>query len=149
MNDISGFLKQCEALTSGQSLAEIIHKAIVLIDDPSYWCGQHRACIREHLNTQSGLPYIVEMQCRINDPRATCVNIEGAVARACNNLGVLPPFLIRYLDEAALAYLNTRGIGAFGTEPSIWNEYDVGWFGQQYGHEHAVNLLHEIYARVS
>lgn len=146
MHDASSFLTQCETLTGGQPLAEIFDKAIRLLDEPIHWCGLHKACIWELSETPSGLiRCTIHMPCRINDLRATCVNVEGAVARACNNLGILPPFLIRYLDEWALAYLKARGQSGFGEAYSAWNTYDIGWFCELYGYDHAMNLLHEIY----
>lgn len=149
MNDIHAFLSRCETLTGGQTPAQIFDKAIRLIEDPIYWCGQHKACIRQFLTTPDGREYYWERACRINDPRATCVNVEGAVARACNNEGIIPPYLINYLDKSALEYLKARGINDFGEECGAWSPYDIGWFCERYGHEHAMNLLHEIYGRVS
>lgn len=149
MNDILSFLSQCETLTGGQSPAQIFHKAIVLIEDPIYWCGAHKACIRHFHTTPDGRAYYWDVACRINDPRATCVNVEGAVARACNNEGIIPPYLLRYLDESVLAYLKEHNITGFGENCDAWNPYDIGWFCEYFGHEHAMNLLHEIYGRVS
>lgn len=148
MKEILPFLSQCDTLTSGQSLAEIIHKAIILIEDPVYWCGNHVACIRTEEQTPSGIPYVIDTACRINDQRATCVNLEGAVARSCNNWGILPPFLIRALDQWTLDYLKSVG-RPVGDEPSIWNPYSVSWFSSHYGHDEALNLLHYIYGVVS
>lgn len=144
MNDISSCISRCETMTGGQTLAQIIHKAIVLIEEPEYWCGQHRACIRQHF-VKDGIEYWWDLPCRVNDPRATCVNIEGAVGRACNDEGIMPPFLLKYLDECVLAYLRKLGANWVGETCDVWNPYDVGWFGETYGHDHALNLLHEIY----
>lgn len=149
MIDTLSFLSNCEALTGGQTAPEIFNKAIVLIEDPIYWCGFHKACIREHLKTPDGREYSRCSPCRINDERATSVNIEGAVARACNSEGIIPPFLLSYLDQSVLSYLWVRGETYVGTECGIMNPYDVGWFGERYGHDHALNLLHEIYGRVT
>lgn len=149
MQDFQSFLSRCETLTSGQSLAEIFDKAIKLIDDPIFWCGRHKACVRHFLKTPDGREYWWDTPCRINDPRATCVNVEGAVARACNNEGILPPFILQYLDRAALAYLAARGVKDFGEECDAWSPYDIGWFCEMYGHEHSMNLLHELYGAAS
>ncbi len=149
MLDTLSFLSNCELLTSGQTLPEIIHKAIVLIEDPAYWCGLHKACIREHLKMDDGREYSRCTPCRINHPDATSVNVEGAVARACNNEGIIPPKLLQLLDQSVLNYLNDRGVTYVGTESGIWNPHDVGWFCYQYGHDHAMNLLHEVYGKVS
>jgi hypothetical protein len=149
MIDSLSFLKNCEALTGGQTAAQIFHKAIVLIEDPIYWCGSHKACIRGHYRTEDGREYSWCSPCRINDPRATSVNIEGAVGRACNNEGIIPPFLLSYLDRAVLIYLRSIGATFVGSDAGVWNPYDVGWFGERYGHDHAMNLLHEIYGWVS
>lgn len=149
MADALSFLGACETLTSGQSLAEIIHKAIVLIEDDVYWCGQHKACIREFLRTSDGREYSRCSPCKINDPRATSVNVEGAVARACNDEGIIPPPLLTLLDQAVLDYLRTLGLTHVDAQCGINNPYDAGWFCEHYGHDHTMNLLHGIYQRVA
>ena len=144
----SVLLSYCQALTGGQSLATIFRKAIVFIEDPIFWCGEHKTCIREHFKMEDGREYSRCTPCRINDVRATSANIEGAVGRACNNEGIVPPFLLTLLDKSALEYLRARGVTYVGTQCGILNPYDVGWFCSHYGHDHAMNLLHEIYQKV-
>lgn len=148
VKDIFPFLSQCNTLTSGQTLPEIIHKAIVLIEDPAYWCGNHLACILTYVQTSSGIPYVIDTPCRINDQRATCLNVEGAVARACNNMGIVPPFLVHALDQWTLEYLRINGFNC-DEEAGAWNPYTIGWFGEYYSHDEAMNLLRYIYGKVS
>ena len=142
-------MQVCDTLVSGQTLPQIIDKAIRLIEDPVYWCGAHTACIRTHTTTESGIEYTIDTPCRINDPSATCLNAEGAVARACNNHGILPPFLIKLLDQLTLEYLQANGRSWIDEESGAWNPYTIGWFGEYYNHTEALNLLHHIYGRVS
>lgn len=149
MKDIAPFLAECDTLTSRQTLPQIIHKAIVLLEDPVHWCGRHVACRRVEMHTTDGIGYVLETPCRINDPSATCVNIEGAVARACNDRGIAPPALMRALDQWTLDYLNSLGVTGYGTEQGAWNEHGVGWFGEHYVYEEAMNLLRYILERVS
>ena len=149
MKDILPFLSQCDTLMSGQTLPEIIHKAILLIEDPIHWCGRHAACIHERAATTDGIEYLIDTVCKIDDPQATCLNVEGAVARACNNMGIVPPVLQRQLDQWVLDYLNSKGITSYGQVQSPYNGYTIGWFGERYTHEEALNLLHFIYGRVS
>lgn len=149
MKDILPFLEGCDTLIGGQTLPEIIHKAIVLIEDPIHWCGAHVACIQTHHKTSDGIPYLLDTACKINDPRATCLNVEGAVARACNNFGIVPPVLQRQLDQWTLDYLNDRGVTVYGQQQGIWCDVGIGWFGEKYTHEESLNLLHYIYGKVS
>lgn len=149
VTNILSFLKHCDTLMSGQSLPEIIHKATLLIEDPIHWCGSHTACIHQRVSTSDGIPYLLDNACSINDPRATCLNVEGAVARACNDAGIVPPILSKALDQWTLDYLNERDVTMFGQEQSAWNPYTIGWFGEYYSHDEAMNLLHHIYGRVS
>lgn len=149
MKDILPFLRGCDTLISGQSLPEIIRKAITLIEDPAHWCGQHVACIHTSHETSDGIPYQLDTVCKINDPRATCLNVEGAVARACNSLGIVPPMLQRQLDQWTLDYLNSVGTTAYGQVQSIWCEVTIGWFGEKYTHEESMNLLRFIHGRIT
>lgn len=148
MKDILSFIDQCEFLTNGQPIAEIIRKAAALIREPQYWCGRHTACILHEAKLSDGTQYQWCSPCRINHPRAMRLNIEGAVGRACNNEGIIPPHLLRYLDESVLYYLRMRGVTGLEEEAGAWSPYDVGWFGEFYGHDHALGLLDEIYERL-
>jgi len=77
------------------------------------------------------------------------LNVEGAVARACNNFGIVPPVLQRQLDQWTLDYLNDRGVTVYGQQQGIWCDVGIGWFGEKYTHEESLNLLHYIYGKVS
>jgi hypothetical protein len=149
MKDILPFLDGCDALVSGQTPPEIISKAITLIEDPTYWCGEHTACIRTYHETSDGIPYLLDTCCKVSDPRATCLSVEGAVARACNDLGITPPVLQRRLDQWTLDYLNDEGVTVYGQVADIWCEVSIGWFGEKYGHQEVLYLLNYIYEKVS
>lgn len=148
MQDITSYLGACNALHGDQPLPRIIHKAIKQIEDPQRWCARHQACVRWPVQTRDGFGGFQERVCRINDPQATCLSLTGAVGRACNNFGVVPPFLLKYLDAWVIHYARQLQPEREFGEVSIYNPYDAGWFNEEYTHEHVLGLLNTIYEHV-
>lgn len=148
MASATEFIDQCQALISNQAMRDIFLKAYELIKDPAGWCSHHRSCIRTYAQTPSGVPYSCDIPCRTGDERATCLNLEGAVAVACNGLGILPPFIMRILDQAVLDFLKSHKVQIPPEDVGAWNPYDAGWFAEHYGHEHSLELLKRLIEEV-
>ena len=86
MLDADSLLEDCDVLTTGQDLTTILVKARALLSDVTRWtCWAQARDIRG-------------FQVRIEDPRACCWCIEGAIGRVSNVVGVVPPSILRFLD---------------------------------------------------
>lgn len=95
--DVQTFLDGCSALTNGKAPSEVLLSARYLLGSPSSWTARARALDKHGA--------------RVNPSHATAVrwDIEGAVARACNDYGILPPFFTVLLDKAAAEYCPKYG----------------------------------------
>ena len=137
--ETTAYLAQCEGLTNGKSLADIIDTAIRLIDDPNHHC--RGAAARD----TNGKPV------RAGHPSAVSFSLEGAVAFGCNDLGILPPHLMRWLDTLLIVFLDLRSEDDKNqlALPGIMEPRDIGWFNDHYDHQVVMDFLHEAYRRVS
>ena len=120
MDNTKDFLDQCNALTSGQPLKEILSRARDLLTNPARWT--RRATARDiHGNkTHPGSQHAFRW----------C--IEGAVAICSNPGGIAPPAVLKFLDHIAAE--------AFGME-------SVNLFNDQHDHEDVLIFLDEAITR--
>jgi hypothetical protein len=85
--DLDSFLNAPGALTGGRDYTEVLNLAIELIADPVAWTQN------AHARTADGETV------KPSNPQAVCWCGLGAIAKCSNSLGIIPPQLIRYLDE--------------------------------------------------
>jgi len=135
----TAYLAQCEGLTNGKSLADIIDTAIRLIDDPNHHCRGAQARDAKGKPVKAGHPSAAEL------------SLEGAVARACNDMGILPPHMMKWLDALLIDFLELMDEENPNQPalPGIMEPRDIGWFNDHYDHEVIMNFLHEAYRRAS
>jgi hypothetical protein len=140
--DTSTFLSGFDALTGGQTLAEILHKVIVLLDDEDNWCQGVRATDGKVIKVhgEEDKLHIV----KANDPNAVAVSINGAIGRVSNEFGITPPFILDWLDRLVLEFVNDED-----KTKGVHNLHDLDWFNDTYTHEVIMNFLHEAYRRAS
>ena len=70
---------------------------------------------------------------RINDPQAVMWDVEGACGKVANPYGIVPPMIIKILDQIV---------------QDIWNtEEDAGWLNDHRTYEHVLILLEEAERR--
>lgn len=129
-----------EWLTEEQSLSQILRKTIALLEDPARWTTEALA------RDASG------ERVSIADPSAVMFSIEGALARASNDVGVVPPAILHVLDQELLDYLGlTTLIDEVDTrQPAvagILEERDLGWFNDSYSHEEILKFLRDVLSR--
>lgn len=122
--DIQALLQHCDTLTDGQSLLEILQRATAILENPLYWCQGAKA-----LSASMGCIGIAS-------PNAVALSIEGAIGRVSNSAGIVPPFILKYLDAVVLELVGEPG------EPSVYNEHDTGWFNDSFDHESILQLLY-------
>lgn len=131
MDNSALFLAQCDALTGGRGPKDILTPALHLLLCEERWCQEAQACTAEG--------YV----CRINDPQAAKYSIEGALAVCSNQVGVVPPSLMRLMDCMVIDFLE------LGTEAGIWEDRDVAWYNDHFDHLSIVELLEYTCWRVS
>lgn len=74
------------------------------------------------------------------DPTAVAWNMEGALARHCNEWGIIPPSILQHVDYCVPLY------SVYVQLPMSPDHFATfGDFGEYYHHEHALGLLN--YAR--
>jgi hypothetical protein len=122
MDDTRSFLARCDELTNGKTLDVILLEVIALIGDYRFWCQDAQACTTDRRPV------------RPRDPNATFWSIEGAIGYVSNQAGVVPPFIVRYLDALVLE-ITGCGMG-------------VGWFNDTYDHGTVIDFLEEAYRRL-
>ena len=135
MDDTVLFTENCDALTNGQTVAEILQRALAVLQDEDRWCREYRATDAEWNRVD------------IVSPAAVRFSIEGAVGRVANDVGIIPPFILRYLDEFVLYYLGLIGHLTTPSTAGIMEERDVAWFNDSYMHEHIVAFLEQAHRR--
>jgi len=123
MDDPASFLAQCDALTGERSHLEILTDAFALLSADGRWCQGAHALRADG--------YAV----RPNNGWAVAFSIEGALAHCSNQAGIVPPTLIRLMDQMVLDFLS------IGTTAGIWEDRDVGWFNDTFDHASVVELL--------
>jgi hypothetical protein len=122
--DIQALLQHCDTLTDGQSLLQILQRATAILENHLSWCQGAKA-----LNAS-------KQSVRIASPGAVALSIEGAIGRVSNSAGIVPPFILKYLDALVLELVGEPG------EPSVYNEHDTGWFNDSFDHESILQLLY-------
>ena len=100
-------------LLEGKSPREVLRQALDIIEESDRWDPV----------TQDAAGFLTRPQ----SPTAVRWSIEGAIARCCNNYGILPPYFMKLLDEVLVTH--------FGFE---WN---VPYFEQHHGHDDVCTLL--------
>ena len=116
MSDVDAFLTVCSALTSHKPLWVIIEKAYIFLRDQSNWCQGAQA-----LNARCE-------KVRINSPSAIAWSVEGALGKFSNNLGIVPPVLLSYMDRLVEDFTGCAD--------------GIGWFNDTYTHDAVLELLH-------
>lgn len=91
MHDADDFIEDCD-IVGGQTLVEIVDKITNLLYDANRWCG---GCQAIDSNRR---------MVRVDSPHAVAWSIEGAAGKVSNNLGVIPPSVLRFLDGVLLKY---------------------------------------------
>lgn len=116
------FLEQCNALMSGQEPKLILRQAKALLLDEQRWA---RGALARDAAGRNVRP---------EHPTACCWSLGGAVARACNDVGILPPYFIVFIDRVVLE--------EFGSSDgfSVFNDY--------YSHESVLALLDKCLERL-
>ena len=118
-----------DGMTEGQSVADILHKAVLLLEDEDRWCQDFTAQDADGNWVAS------------SSPLATRFSIAGAVGISSNAAGFLSPHILRFLDQLVVEYLGTD-------EPAgVYNEHDTGWFNDNFDHESVMGFLHEAHRR--
>ena len=130
MDNSASFLAQCDALTGGLRPHEIIQFVREDLRLEQAWC--QKALARDH----GGHPV------RPNDPRVEALSIEGAVARCSNKVGIVPPSMMRLLDQMVIDFLS------LGTEVGIWEDRDVSWFNDNFDHASVLEFLDYVLERL-
>jgi hypothetical protein len=92
MDTTAEFLERCNALMQGQDPVTVLRRALEIIREPEQWTPRSRA-----LDANNN-------PVRPEDPNAVCWCIEGAIALACNNFGILPPYFMLVLDQTSMEY---------------------------------------------
>jgi len=123
MNSIDTFLARCNTLMGGQSPKDILRQAHRLLEDPVHWTRGARA------RDDNGRTV------RPEDPNAVRWCLEGAVALACNDFGILPPYFMVLLDQTA--------------EEDFGHMSGASLFNEHYGHEAVLILLKCAMLRVT
>lgn len=128
--DTDSFLHDCDALMTGLSPVEIWSGVCETLSDPNSWC--------------QGAKAMDATGCMVRpmDPDAVFFSIEGAVAYHSNLVGVVPPYMLRLLDQYVLDFLN------IGEPAGIWNEHDIGWFNDYATHDTVVRYLDYVRSRL-
>lgn len=121
MQDSQAFIDHCNALTSGQSLPEILQRVIQLLSDETKWCQGAFAMSADGQRVKAG------------SPEAVAWSIEGAVGVCSNEYGVIPPNILKYLDQLVF--------GLTGKDET------VGWYNDRSTHENMLRFLHEALRR--
>lgn len=117
MPSTTKFLEECDALTSGKTLVQILEDVRIVLCDPERWT--------QHVRARDAEGYEV----RVEDPEAVCWCIEGAIAVVCNPYGITPPHVLKALDKVVFAIMG-RDVG-------------VGYLNDMVMHEVIMQLLDE------
>lgn len=115
--DLLATMASFNALTNGQTLHDILEKTLLFLSDDTHWCQGAQA-----LNSNC-------QKVRINSPDAVAWSIEGAVGKCSNDEGIIPTFILLYLDQVVLEL--------FG------NDEGVGWFNDSHTHEYVLMFLQQ------
>jgi len=136
-------LLEGEWLTEGQTLPQILVKTAAVLEQGWTSQAQARNAYGERVHP--------------SDETAVMFSIEGAVARASNDIGFVPPPVLRILDQEVLNYLGlTRLIydednNVTDTrEPAvagIMEERDVAWFNDNYTYEEILKFFDYVISR--
>jgi hypothetical protein len=118
-------------LTDEQSLGQILNKTIAILEDPRRWTIEAQA--RDQHNRKV----------HIDDPTAVSFSIEGALALASNDIGVVPPPVLRILDQEMLDYCGFERRAVAG----IMEERDLGWYNDAYTHDDILTFMRTMSAK--
>jgi len=121
MENTQASVPSYDASTDGQSLAEVLEKTLLLLSVYENWCQGAFALSAERKKV------------KINSPDAVAWSIEGAVGKSSNDLGIVPLFILKYLD---LVVVRCTG-----------KNEDVGWYNDNYTHEGVIGFLQEALRR--
>ena len=121
MKDSQAFIASCNALTNGQSLPEILERVIALLSDYPRWCQGAYAASADGRIVKAG------------SPEAVAWSIEGAVGICSNEHGVVPLFILEYLDQLVFELTG--------------KDEGVGWYNDRCTHEALLNFLQEALRR--
>ena len=122
MTDLHGFLASCNDLTAGKALRDIFLSVIVLLGEYHNWCQG---------------AYALTSDCRRvknNSAEAVAWSIEGAIGKLSNPAGIVPPYIIQWLDTLALELTAC--------------DQGVGWFNDTFDHGTIIDFLEEAYRRL-
>lgn len=122
MDNTTSFLDRCE-LTGGREPKEILADVLQLLSEEDRWAW---GCLARRTG---GRP------CKPSHPEVQWFSIAGALAHCSNQVGVVPPSLLRLMDQMVIDFLE------LGTEVGIWEDRDVGWFNDTFDHKSVVDLL--------
>lgn len=81
-----------DSIVSGKSLVQIVEEATALLGDANRWCGGAPAIDRRRRIT------------KVNSPTAVAWSIEGAIGKVSNDLGVIPPSVLHFLDAVLVKF---------------------------------------------
>jgi hypothetical protein len=121
MKDAQAFVAECNALTSGQTIHEILVKALSLLSDETKWCqlaiALNKDCRKEKINSRNAVAW----------------SIEGAIGLSSNPYGIIPPFILKGLDELV--------------HELTGKDETVGWFNDHHNHEAVLGFMQEAIRR--
>lgn len=114
-----------------QGVAEIIGKVIALLSDEKFWCQGFQSA-----DAQGNWV-------KITSDKAVSFSISGAIGLVSKPAGVVPPHMLRFLDQFLMEFLGRD------EKAGIMNEKDIGWFNDNYDHETMMKFLYAAQRRVS
>lgn len=115
------FIETCNSLINNQTPKQILSRAKALIFDERNWCQGAQARDLEGRKV------------RINDPSATSWDIEGAIGKVSNDLGVVPPLIFKFLDNLVCDFESV--------------DEDVGWYNDRYNHFNILQFMDQAIKR--
>jgi hypothetical protein len=128
--DLDYLYSNQDVLLDGKTPEELIRQAEVLIWKPVNYFVDYTAA---HRSLVDGV--VVLEQVKPTDVRANCWNLEGALARVANPWGIVPPGVLRFLDEYMCVYVD-ENMSVPSTSFSSFGE-----FGVYASHAHALQFL--------
>jgi hypothetical protein len=122
MISIDGLIANPSELTSGRSYKQVLESALSIISDPNRWTTSAFARNRSNLFV------------RPTSPQACSWCILGAISKASNQFGIIPPELLVYLQELCVELYGDK-------------YKSVADFNDYVDHKSALDFLHEAIRR--
>jgi len=110
-------------LLAGRSLHEVLLDVQLLLGDDSRWVQDMPACTEDFV------------QVKPVSPHARRWSLDGALARCCNEWGLIPAEVLKYLDQCVLQFCGTYGY------PLNEDQYPLTYFADVMMHDIQLQFL--------